>query len=162
MPGLNKETVIDLKLDGNKEAELYRLLLIAQCNALHAAMPFLFEKIDDETELLLPDNLLHSDSLIRKLVSGIDEEDWQEVEIIGWLYQFYISEKKDQVIGKVVEERGHSCCHAALHAELDRQVPGAEHARSAMAGDLSRTRRSGSRWSITSSQPSRRPKSRSN
>ena len=65
-------------------------------------MPFLFEKIDDETELLLPDNLLHSDSLIRKLVSEIDEEDWKEVEIIGWLYQFYISEKKDEVIGKVV------------------------------------------------------------
>src|SRR5215471_88515 len=65
-------------------------------------MPFLFEKIDDETELLLPDNLLHSDSLIRKLVTEIDEEDWREVEIIGWLYQFYIAEKKDQVIGKVV------------------------------------------------------------
>ena len=65
-------------------------------------MPFLFERIDDETELLLPDNLLHSDSLIRKLVGEIDEEDWQEVEIIGWLYQFYISEKKDEVIGKVV------------------------------------------------------------
>ena len=103
LPGLNQTTVIDLKLDGTREAELYRMLLIAQCNALHAAMPFLFERIDDETELLLPDNLLHSDSLIRKLVNGIDEEDWQEVEIIGWLYQFYISEKKDQVIGKVVK-----------------------------------------------------------
>ena len=103
LPGLNQTTVIDLKLDGTREAELYRLLLMAQCNALHAAMPFLFERIDDETELLLPDNLLHSDSLIRKLVNGIDEEDWQEVEIIGWLYQFYISEKKDQVIGKVVK-----------------------------------------------------------
>src|SRR5947207_6529917 len=66
-------------------------------------MPFLFERIDDETELLLPDNLLHSDSLICKLVNAIDEKDWQEVEIIGWLYQFYISEKKDQVIGKVVK-----------------------------------------------------------
>ena len=102
LPGLKPETAIDLKLAGNKEAELYRLLLIAQCNALHDAMPFLFEKIDDETELLLPDNLLHSDSLIRKLVNEIDEEDWKEVEIIGWLYQFYISEKKDEVIGKVV------------------------------------------------------------
>jgi hypothetical protein len=50
----------------------------------------------------LPDNLLHSDSIIRKLVNEIDEEDWQQVEIIGWLYQFYISEKKDEVIGKVV------------------------------------------------------------
>jgi hypothetical protein len=102
LPGLKKEAVIDLKLAGNKEAELYRLLLTAQCNALNTAMPFLFEKIDDETELLLPDNLLHSDSLIRKLVGEIDEEDWQQVEIIGWLYQFYISEKKDEVIGKVV------------------------------------------------------------
>lgn len=103
LPGLNKQTVVELKLDGTKDAELYRMLLVAQCNALYQAMPFLFERIDDETELLLPDNLLHSDSLIRKLVTSIDEEDWQEVEIIGWLYQFYISEKKDQVIGKVVK-----------------------------------------------------------
>lgn len=103
LPGLNKQKVIELKLDGSKDAELYRMLLVAQCNALHAAMPFLFEKIEDETELLLPDNLLHSDSIIRKLVTEIEEEDWQEVEIIGWLYQFYISEKKDQVIGKVVK-----------------------------------------------------------
>src|SRR2546430_6191716 len=94
--------VIDLKLAGNKEGELYRLLLTAQCNALHTAMPFLFERIDDETELLLPDNLLHSDSLLRKLVDEIEEEDWKGVEIIGWLYQFYISEKHDEVMGKVV------------------------------------------------------------
>lgn len=103
LPGLNNQKVVELKLDGSKDAELYRLLLVAQCNALHSAMPFLFEKIEDETELLLPDNLLHSDSLIRKLVTEIDEEDWKEVEIIGWLYQFYISEKKGQVIGKVVK-----------------------------------------------------------
>jgi hypothetical protein len=102
LPGLKRETVIDLKLAGNREAELYRTLLIAQCNALHDAMPFLFERIDDETELLLPDNLLQTDSIVRTLVAGIDEEDWQEVEIIGWLYQFYIAEKKDEVIGKVV------------------------------------------------------------
>ncbi len=102
LAGLKKDRVIDLKLAGNKEGELYRLLLTAQCNALHSAMPFLFERIDDETELLLPDNLLNSDSLIRKLVNEIDESDWQEVEIIGWLYQFYISERKDEVIGKVV------------------------------------------------------------
>jgi hypothetical protein len=103
LAALDKAKVIDLKLDENKDAEIYRLLLIAQCNALHESMPFLFEKIDDETELLLPDNLLHSDSLIRQLVNEIDEADWQEIEIIGWLYQFYISEKKDQVIGKVVK-----------------------------------------------------------
>lgn len=103
LPGLNREKMIELKLEATKESELYRMLLIAQCNALHKAMPFLFEWIDDETELLLPENLLHSDSLIRKLVNEVPEEDWQEVEIIGWLYQFYISEKKDQVIGKVVK-----------------------------------------------------------
>jgi len=102
LPGLRREAVIDLKLAGNREAELYRKLLIAQCNALHDAMPFLFERIDDETELLLPDKLLQTDSIDRKLVKGIDEEDWQEVEIIGWIYQFYISEKKEEVIGKVV------------------------------------------------------------
>ena len=101
-PSLKKDLVIDLKLAGNKEGELYRLLLTSQCNALHKAMPFLFEKIDDETELLLPDNLLNSDSLIRSLVNETDEEDWTEVEIIGWIYQFYISDKKDEVIGKVV------------------------------------------------------------
>jgi hypothetical protein len=103
LPGLDQEKVIELKLDGTKEEDLYRLLLTAQFNALSKAMPFLFEKIDDETELLLPDNLLNSDSLIRKLVTEIDEEDWKEVEIIGWLYQFYISDKKDEVIGKVVK-----------------------------------------------------------
>jgi SAM-dependent methyltransferase len=102
LPGLDKKKVIDLKLDGNKDEELYRLLLIAQCNALHSAMPFLFERVDDETELALPENLLHSDSLVRKLVTEIGEEDWQEVEIIGWLYEAYISERYEQVIGKVV------------------------------------------------------------
>lgn len=79
------------------------MLLLAQCNALHKAMPFLFESIKDGTELLLPDNLLHTDSLVRTLVNDIPEEQWENVEIIGWLYQFYISEKKDEVIGKVVK-----------------------------------------------------------
>ena len=102
LPNLDKNTVIDLKLAGNKENELYRMILLAQCNALHQAMPFLFERIDDETELLLPENLLNSDSLIRKLVNGIEEADWDKVEILGWLYQYYISDKKDEVIGSVV------------------------------------------------------------
>ena len=103
LPGLNKAKAIELKLAGNKDNDLYKLILVAQCNALSSAMPFLFERIDDETELLLPDNLLLTDSVIAKLVADIPEEDWAEVEIIGWLYQFYISEKKDQVIGKVVK-----------------------------------------------------------
>lgn len=102
LPGLIPDKVRELKLT-NRDGELYRRVLIAQCNALHHAMPFLFEAIDDETELLLPDNLLLSDSIVAKLVADIPEEDWTEVEAIGWLYQFYISEKKDQVIGKVVK-----------------------------------------------------------
>jgi len=100
---LDKEEVIKLKMDGTKDEELYSKLLIAECNDLSKAMPFLFERVQDYTELLLPDNLLHSDSIIRKLANEINEDDWQEVEIIGWLYQFYISEKKDEVIGKVVK-----------------------------------------------------------
>lgn len=103
LPGIDRDEMVSLKLDGTKDEQIYRKLLIAQCNDLHRAMPFLFEKIDDETELLLPENLLQSDSIVRKLVNEIDESEWQEIEIIGWLYQFYISEKKDQVIGKVVK-----------------------------------------------------------
>ena len=101
-PGLSSGTILDLKLDGSKDNELYQTLVLGQCNALSEAMPFLFERIDDETELLLPDNLLATDSIIRNLVAKIDETDWDEIEIIGWLYQFYISERKAEVIGKVV------------------------------------------------------------
>ncbi|MET3139909.1 SAM-dependent methyltransferase [Undibacterium sp. GrIS 1.2] len=103
LPGLDRDEVVRLKLAGDKDNELYRLLLTTQCNALAASMGFLFETLGDETELLLPDNLLNTDSVIAKMVASIDETDWDQVEIIGWLYQFYISEKKDEVIGKVVK-----------------------------------------------------------
>ena len=103
LPGLNRDEIVSLKLDGTKDEQIYRKILIAQCNDLHRAMPFLFERIDDETELLLPENLLQSDSIVRKLVNEVDEFEWQEIEIIGWLYQYYISDKKDEVIGKVVK-----------------------------------------------------------
>ena len=101
--GLKHDDVVRLKLDGTQDEVLYRKILIAQCNDLHRAMPFLFEKIEDETELLLPENLLQTDSIVRKLVGDVDEAEWDQIEIIGWLYQFYISDKKDQVIGKVVK-----------------------------------------------------------
>jgi len=101
--GIDKDKVIELKLAGTKDNELYRLLILAQCDDLNKSMPFLFDRIDNETELLLPDNLLHSDSPIRKMVTEIDESGWNDVEIIGWIYQFYISERKDEVIGKVVK-----------------------------------------------------------
>ncbi|MFT6905277.1 MAG: type II restriction/modification system DNA methylase subunit YeeA [Oleiphilaceae bacterium] len=103
LPHLNQAKVLELKLDGTKDEELYRELLLAQCHALHQAMPFLFETVDDETELLLPENLTKTDSLLHELVTEIPEADWDNIEIIGWLYQFYISEKKDEVIGKVVK-----------------------------------------------------------
>ncbi|TDO13933.1 BREX-1 system adenine-specific DNA-methyltransferase PglX [Halomonas ventosae] len=107
LPALDKSLdtarVRELKLDGTQDEALYRELLLAQCHALHEAMPFLFEPLDDASELLLPDNLTKTDSLIRELVEAIPEEDWQDVEVIGWLYQFYIADKKDEVIGKVVK-----------------------------------------------------------
>ena len=103
LPGLDQSWVRDLKLDGTQDEALYRGLLLAQCHALHEAMPFLFEAVDDAAELLLPDNLTKTDSLIRGLVEAIPESDWEQVEVIGWLYQFYIAERKDEVIGKVVK-----------------------------------------------------------
>ncbi|TOF36219.1 SAM-dependent methyltransferase, partial [Vibrio parahaemolyticus] len=108
--GLNKDQIIDMVLDGNKEEELYRALLLAQCHQLSEAMPFMFEKLDDATELLLPDNLTKTDSILKDLVNDIPEDNWKDsetgrgqIEVIGWLYQFYISEHKDAVIGKVVK-----------------------------------------------------------
>jgi hypothetical protein len=100
LKGLDRVEVIRLKLDGNRDEELYRLLLLAQCAELNHILPDVFSKLDDATILLLPDNLLHSDSVIRQLVAGSDAEDWQQVEVLGWLYQFYISEKKDAVMAR--------------------------------------------------------------
>ncbi|WP_420560479.1 BREX-1 system adenine-specific DNA-methyltransferase PglX [Tepidicaulis sp.] len=85
------------------QAEAYRLLLIHACNEWHGAMPYMFERADmldraeDYTELLMPDDLLSPDSILARLREVMTEEACQDVEIIGWLYQFYISEKKDQV-----------------------------------------------------------------
>lgn len=103
LTGLDKAQIIRLKTAGNQDEALYREILLGQCHELHRNMPFLFEALDDATELLLPDNLLRTDSPIARLVNGIEEDDWKEVEVIGWLYQFYISEKKEEVIGKVVK-----------------------------------------------------------
>ena len=97
--GLNKNQIIDMVLDGDKEEELYRTLLLAQCHQLSEAMPFMFEKLDDATELLLPDNLTKTDSILKDLVNDIPEENWQKIEVIGWLYQFYISDRKKEVTG---------------------------------------------------------------
>lgn len=94
---LNIDLIYKLQDENNTE-ELYKYLLIKQCNELGKIMPFVFEEIEDFTELLLPDNLIKEGSIVRELVTSIAEEDWKEqVEIIGWLYQYYISEKKNEV-----------------------------------------------------------------
>ncbi len=87
--------------------EAYADLLVGACNHLSETLPFLFEKIDDYAELLLPDDLISQFSILQDVRDGMTSEDCAEVEIIGWLYQFYISEKKDEVFaskGKVKKE----------------------------------------------------------
>lgn len=79
------------------QAEAYRLLLVATCNYWNAAMPFLFQRIDDYTELLMPDNLLSANSILAQTRDAMTAEACAGVEVIGWLYQFYIAEKKGQV-----------------------------------------------------------------
>ena len=79
------------------QAEAYRLLLIHACNHWHGPMPFMFERAEDYSELLMPDDLLSPDSILARLRAVMTEDACKDVEIIGWLYQFYISEKKDQV-----------------------------------------------------------------
>jgi len=102
LEGLSRQRVVEMQLAGNQDNEIYKMVLVAQCNELANAMPFLFERIDDETELLLPENLLRTDSIIAKMVAAVPEADWAEIEVIGWLYQFYISDKKNEVMGKTV------------------------------------------------------------
>ena len=79
------------------QAEAYRLLVVAACNDYHKAMPYLFERIADYTELLMPDDLLSGNSILAYTREAMTPDMCQDVEVIGWLYQFYISEKKDKV-----------------------------------------------------------------
>lgn len=94
---LDKNKVYTLK-ETEQTEELYKYLLIVQCNALNSILPGMFQTIADYTELLLPDNLLREGSVIEQMISQIPEDNWQDaVQIIGWLYQYYNSEKKDDV-----------------------------------------------------------------
>ena len=97
LDGLDMEKVYELK-EAEKTEELYKYLLIVQCNALNKILPGMFQKISDYTELLLPDNLLRDGSVIQQMIERIPKNDWKDaVQIIGWLYQYYNSEKKDDV-----------------------------------------------------------------
>ncbi|MDP2877526.1 MAG: BREX-1 system adenine-specific DNA-methyltransferase PglX [Holophaga sp.] len=87
------------------QGEAYRLLVVAACNDWHRAMPFLFERIDDYTELLMPDDLLSGNSILAYTREAMTPDACQDVEVIGWLYQFYISEKKDEVFEGLKKNR---------------------------------------------------------
>lgn len=82
-------------------ADAYRILFTATCNAWQVVMPFLFEKIDDWTEILMPNDLLSEDSILADVRAALTEEDCQTIEVIGWLYQFYIGEKKETVLDRL-------------------------------------------------------------
>ena len=98
---VDKETIYNLKMSNENDAvnKLYKYLILAQCDALSGVLPFLFGKTDDYTKLLFPDGLLTEGSFVRKMTdtSELPESDWEKVEVIGWLYQYYIAEKKDEV-----------------------------------------------------------------
>ncbi|MAT43663.1 MAG: SAM-dependent methyltransferase [Anaerolineaceae bacterium] len=103
-PFVNEKQVMDL-LNGvvpsvNPQQEVYRLLLVGVCNAYHKEMPFLFEGINNYSALLMPEDLLSERSILQKTREALDETTCRDVEVIGWLYQYYISEKKDAVMAR--------------------------------------------------------------
>ncbi|MCR4614903.1 MAG: BREX-1 system adenine-specific DNA-methyltransferase PglX [Clostridiales bacterium] len=109
--GLNREKVLDL-VDKQDNEGLYKYLIITQCNALNAVLPHMFEKIANWMELLFPDDLLKGDSVIGRMISDIPVDDWHDnIEIIGWLYQYYNAELKDETFAllkknvKITKER---------------------------------------------------------
>ena len=98
LPGLDSGKVAEY-IESNDTEALYRYLLLTQCNALNSALPVMFERMGGYTEMLLPNNILRQDSVLGHMVSDIPEEDWQDaVQIIGWLYQYYNDERKNEVI----------------------------------------------------------------
>ncbi|MGQ9027460.1 BREX-1 system adenine-specific DNA-methyltransferase PglX [Bacillus licheniformis] len=96
---LDKEYIYELKMNNSSE-ELFKYLIIKHCNDLNRYMPFMFETIDDYTEILFPEGLLAADSFIRQMINNdlIPEDNWEKVEVIGWLYQYYIAEENERVI----------------------------------------------------------------
>lgn len=97
-------------LDGKEpsrdpQGEAYRLLVVAACNFWNKAMPFLFQRIDDYTELLLPDDLLSGNSILAYTREAMTPDSCEDVEVLGWLYQFYISEKKDEVFDSLKKNK---------------------------------------------------------
>ena len=103
LPGLDSGKVAEY-IESNDTEALYRYLLLTQCNALNSALPVMFERMGGYTEMLLPNNILRQDSVLGHMVSDIPEEDWQDaVQIIGWLYQYYNTELKDDTFAQLKE-----------------------------------------------------------
>ena len=107
---LNRELFFDLidgKVAGVKDSdnEAYKMLFVSVCNYYGKLMPTMFEEISDYTELLLPEDMLSPNSLRAEVVEAMSEEDCQDIEVIGWLYQFYISEKKDDVFAMLKKNK---------------------------------------------------------
>ena len=101
LPGLDSSKVAEY-IESNDTEALYRYLLMTQCNALNSALPVMFERMGGYTEMLLPNNILRQDSVLGHMVSDIPEEDWQDaVQIIGWLYQYYNTELKDDTFAQL-------------------------------------------------------------
>ena len=101
LPGLDSGKVAEY-IEINDTEALYRYLLLTQCNALNSALPVMFERMGGYTEMLLPNNILRQDSVLGHMVSDIPEEDWQDaVQIIGWLYQYYNTELKDDTFAQL-------------------------------------------------------------
>lgn len=101
LPGLDSGKVAEY-IESNDTEALYRYLLLTQCNALNSALPVMFERMGGYTEMLLPNNILRQDSVLGHMVSDIPEEDWQDaVQIIGWLYQYYNAELKDDTFAQL-------------------------------------------------------------
>lgn len=101
LPGLDRTKVVSL-IENNDNEALYRYLLLTQCNALNKALPVMFEQMDSYTEILLPNNILRPDGAIGKMISDIPEDDWKDaVQIIGWMYQYYNSELKDDTFAQL-------------------------------------------------------------
>ena len=105
LKGLDMEKVYALK-EANDDEALFKYLISAQCNALSSVLPGMFQKIADYTELLFPDNLLREGSVIEQMVTTIFEADWKDqVQIIGWLYQYYNTEPKDRVFADLKKNK---------------------------------------------------------
>lgn len=132
LDGLDRAKVAEM-IDANQTEELYRYLLVTQCNALNEALPKMFEKMGGYTELLLPNNILRPDGILGHMVSDIPEEDWNinaldeqgnpqgQVQIIGWLYQYYNSDLFNDIFNS--EQKKSSLCAEQIPAATQLFTP---------------------------------------